>query len=251
MTLQEFFTENPKCALAFSGGTDSALLLWAARHYGADVCAYYAKTPFQPRFEFDDACRLAEEMGAKLRIVELDPLGDENIRRNGPDRCYHCKRAIFSAIMAAAAADGHSLLIDGTNASDDADDRPGMRAIAELGVRSPLRECGITKPMVRRLSREAGLFTADKPAYACLATRIPTGEEISAESLVRTEKCENALMAMGFSDFRLRKRGEKALLQVTEDQMPLAKEKLNDIKLALNEWYSDIELDFEPRAASL
>ena len=251
MTLQDFFKENSSCALAFSGGTDSALLLYAAVKYGADVTAYYGKSPFQPEFEMEDAKRLVSELGAQMRIVELNPLSDENIRRNGPDRCYHCKNAIFSAIIQAARADGYELIIDGTNASDDADDRPGMRALAELGVRSPLRECGITKPMVREMSCEAGLFTAQKPAYACLATRIPTGEEITAENLIRTEKCENALMEMGFRDFRLRKRGETALLQVTAEQMPLAEEKLEDIRTALKEWYSNIELDLTPRASSL
>ena len=251
MTLQDFFAENKKCALAFSGGTDSALLLWAAKEFGADVTAYYGKSPFQPEFEMEDAKRLVSELGAKMRIVELNPLSDENIRKNGPDRCYHCKNAIFSAIIAAAKADGYDFIIDGTNASDDASDRPGMRALAELGVRSPLRECGITKPQVREMSREAGLFTAKKPAYACLATRIPTGEEITAEALIRTEKSENALMEMGFRDFRLRKRGEAALLQVTAEQMPLAEEKLEDIRLALKDWYSNIELDLTPRVPSL
>lgn len=251
MTLKEFFAENSKCALAFSGGTDSALLLWAANHYGADVTAYYAKTPFQPGFELADAQKLVNELGAKMRIVEVSPLEDENIRKNGPDRCYHCKNAIFGAIMAEAKADGYEFIMDGTNASDDASDRPGMRALEELGVRSPLRECGITKAQVRQMSLEAGLFTAGKPAYACLATRIPTGEEITEEKLRCTEECESALMDMGFSDFRIRRRGGAALLQVTHEQLPLVMEKREAIREALKAWYGEIYLDLMPREPSL
>lgn len=251
MTLKEFFEQNPKCALAFSGGADSAYLLWYARQSGADVTAYYAKTPFQPAFELDDARRLAEETGARMEIIELDPLKNAEIRRNDARRCYYCKNAIFSAILAAAGADGYALVIDGTNASDDAEDRPGMQALREMGVRSPLRECGITKPQLRELSRQAGLFTAKKPAYACLATRIPTGEEITAEALKRVEGAEEALKGLGFFDFRVRKRGDCALLQVTEGQMAAALEKNKEIRKALAPWFAQVCLDLQPRKASL
>lgn len=152
MTLTEFFKENKKAAIAFSGGVDSAYLLCAALKSGADVRAYYAKSAFQPQFELDDARRLAETLSADMRVLTLDVLADEAVAANPADRCYHCKRRIFSAIAAAAADDGYTLLLDGTNASDDAGDRPGMRALRELSVRSPLRECGLTKPEIRRLS---------------------------------------------------------------------------------------------------
>ena len=175
MTLTEFFHQNQKAAIAFSGGVDSAYLLYAALQSGADVRAYYVKSAFQPQFELDDARRLAETLSADMSVLDDDILADETVAANPPDRCYHCKRRIFSAIASAAAADGYTLLLDGTNASDDAGDRPGMRALRELSVRSPLRECSLTKPEIRRLSREAGLFSWDKPAYACLATRGPAG----------------------------------------------------------------------------
>ena len=110
-----------------------------------------------------------------MTVVEADILAVPEAAANGPQRCYHCKTALFSQLRQAAREDGYTVLLDGTNASDDAGDRPGMRALRELEVRSPLRECGLTKEEVRRRSREAGLFTWDKPAYACLATRIPTG----------------------------------------------------------------------------
>ena len=251
MTLAEFFKENSRCALAFSGGADSAYLLCAALRCGADVRAYFAKTPFQPEFELRDAERLARELGARLRIVECDPLSDARVRENGPERCYYCKNAIFSAITAAANEDGYSTVIDGTNASDDAGDRPGMRALREKGVRSPLRECGITKPELRRLSAEAGLFTAKKPAYACLATRIPTGEAIEPSALRRIEKAEAELFAMGFSDFRLRKRGEAALLQLTEPQLALALSRRAEILARLEPHFKEVYLDLAGRRPSL
>ena len=251
MTLREFFAENSKFALAFSGGADSAYLLYAAKDCGADVTAYFVKTPFQPEFEFGDAVRLAKELGAKLRIVECDPLADAAVRSNGPDRCYHCKRRIFSAIAESAAADGRGLIIDGTNASDDASDRPGMRALRELGVRSPLRECGITKPELRRLSAEAGLFTAKKPAYACLATRIPTGEAIEPETLRRVECAEEALMELGLSDFRVRVRRGAGLIQVTEGQMPFVLENRLEVIGRVRPFFDEIYLDLDARKASL
>lgn len=247
MTLNDFFSENPRLALAFSGGVDSAYLLYAATAAGADVTAYYVHSAFQPAFELRDAQRLAQELGAKMRVLELDVLGDETITANPADRCYHCKKRIFTAIVQAARKDGYDLLIDGTNASDDAADRPGIRALRELAVRSPLRECGITKAQVREKSREAKLFTWDKPAYACLATRIPTGETITAEKLQKTEQAEEFLKSMGFVDFRVRLMGESAKLQVRGKQLPLLIEKRNEILTGLKPLYWDILLDLEVR----
>ena len=157
MTLQEFFKEVPKAAVAFSGGADSAFLLWAAREYGADVRAYYVKTAFQPAFELKDARRLARELQVPMTVIEEDILAVPEAAQNGPKRCYYCKRALFSSLREAARRDGYPVLLDGTNASDDAKDRPGMQALRELQVRSPLRECGITKEQLRQLSKEAGL----------------------------------------------------------------------------------------------
>ena len=248
MTLNSFFSENPRLALAFSGGVDSAYLLYAATAAGADVTAYYVHSAFQPAFELRDAQRLASELGAKMRVLELDVLGDEIITANPTDRCYHCKKRIFTAIVQAAREDGYDLLIDGTNASDDAADRPGIRALRELAVRSPLRECGITKAQVRQLSREANLFTWDKPAYACLATRIPTGEVITAEKLRKTEQAEEFLKSLGFVDFRVRLMGESAKLQLRGEQLGLLMEKRNEILAGLKPLYANILLDLEVRA---
>lgn len=247
MTLSDFFAAHPKAALAFSGGVDSAFLLWAARTYGCDVRAYYVHSAFQPAFELKDAERLAEELKAPITVLEADILSVPPAAANGPDRCYHCKTALFSLLRAAAARDGYSLLLDGTNASDDAEDRPGMRALRELAVRSPLRECGITKAEVRARSREAGLFTWNKSAYACLATRISTGTPITAEALSKVEGAENALMVLGFSDFRVRLFHGAARLQFTPAQWREAAARKDELSSALEPYFDTVLLDFETR----
>lgn len=247
MTLQEFFTENPRAALGFSGGVDSAYLLYAGVRAGAQVCPYYIRTAFQPAFELRDARRLCDQLDVELTVIELDILGCEEVRANPADRCYHCKRQLFGALKARAVADGFPVIIDGTNASDDAGDRPGMRALGELEVRSPLRECGITKAQVRELSREAGLFTWDKPAYACLATRIPTGTALTAEQLAKVERAEDRLFALGFTDFRVRVYGGGARIQVPQGQMSRAVEKRVEILDALEGLFPAVLLDLRGR----
>ena len=149
--------------------------------------------------------------------------------------------------MAAAKADGFSVLLDGTNASDDASDRPGMRALSELSVGSPLRECGLSKEEIRRLSKEAGLFTHDKPAYACLATRIPTGETITEEKLRRTEIAESYLYGLGFRDFRVRSQKDVAKLQIKEWDLPRLAESRKQILQELKQYYTSVLLDLEVR----
>ena len=170
-----------------------------------------------------------------------------DVCENPANRCYYCKRTIFSEITRAAREDGFDVLLDGTNASDDIADRPGTKALAELSVLSPLRECGLTKTEIRRLSKEAGLFTWDKPAYACLATRIPTGEKITAEMLAATEKAENFLFSLGFTDFRVRMQGEDAKLQLPEDQLPLLLAHREEILEKLKMYYKSVMLDLEVR----
>ena len=247
MELSHFFQSCGPCALAFSGGVDSAYLLYAALQAGADVQPYYVKTAFQPAFELDDARRLARELGAELKLVEVDILAVPGVAENPADRCYACKTALLTAIKAAAEGDGRSLLLDGTNASDRVDDRPGMRALRELGVRSPLREAGLTKDSIRRLSREAGLFTWDKPAYACLATRIPAGTAITAEQLERVEAGEEALKQLGYRDFRIRLYHGAARLQLPEDELERAVRERKELRRVLQPWFETILLDLEGR----
>lgn len=247
MHLEQFFKENPKAAIAFSGGVDSAYLLYAAKRYGAQVKAYYVNTAFQPQFELEDAKKLAEELGVAMQVLHLDILCKAAVTANPADRCYHCKKEIFTAITEAARSDGFSLLLDGTNASDDAADRPGMQALKELSVRSPLRECGLTKAEIRKLSKEAGLFTHDKPAYACLATRIPTGEQITAEKLRRTEMAESYLFSLGFRDFRVRSQGNTAKLQLREADLEAVLGCREQITRELRKYYDSVLLDLEVR----
>jgi uncharacterized protein len=247
MDLKQFFESVPEAAIAFSGGVDSAYLLYAAMQFGKRVKAYYVKTAFQPQFELEDAFRLAKELGADLQVLEVDILCETAVTANPADRCYHCKKVLFSRILQAAKADGFSVLLDGTNASDDASDRPGMRAISELSVRSPLRKCGLTKGKIRQLSKEACLFTHDKPAYACLATRIPTGELITSEKLQRTERAEAYLSQWGFRDFRVRSMGNAAKIQVREGDLSLLMEHREDILEELKKYYTGVLLDLEVR----
>ena len=247
MDLKQFFEQCPEVAIAFSGGVDSAYLLYAASKYAKRLKAYYVNTAFQPQFELDDAVRLARELGAEMKILDVDILCHSNVASNPADRCYHCKKVLFSEIIKAAKGDGFDILLDGTNASDESTDRPGMRVLAELAVRSPLREWGLTKTQIRELSWEAGLFTHDKPAYACLATRIPTGEAITADKLQRTECCEAYLTQLGFRDFRVRTVADAAKLQIRGADMPLLMASREDIFAQLKQYYSAVWLDLEVR----
>ena len=247
MDLREFFKENKRAAIAFSGGVDSAYLIYAAKQYAEDATAYYVKAAFQPQFEFDDAVRLSEMVGIRMRVLYVDVLSEETVINNPPDRCYYCKQKIFGTILKAAAEDGYSLVLDGTNASDDASDRPGMKALKELSVRSPLRECGLTKSMIRTLSKAAGLFTWNKPSYACLATRVPSGTRITSEILEATEKAETWLMEKGLKDFRVRYLGGHARLQVPAEYMEFVLQHRQEIGQELKKYYSSVLLDLQER----
>ncbi|MDR1688751.1 MAG: ATP-dependent sacrificial sulfur transferase LarE [Clostridiales bacterium] len=245
--LEKFFAENPSVALGFSGGVDSSYLFYEGLRCGANIKAYYVKSAFQPEFELRDAYRLAQSLGAEITVLEADVLNSEQVTLNPSNRCYFCKREIFGSIKRQAAEDGFSVLIDGSNASDDEGERPGMKAINELSVRSPLRECAITKEEVRRLSKEAGLFTWNKPAYACLATRIPTGRKITKELLTSIEGAEDALFALGFSDFRVRVFGEAARLQFTQENIRNAVKHRKQVIEAVKPYFPAVLLDLEGR----
>lgn len=247
MTLEAYFASLPKAAVAFSGGADSAFLLWAAQRYGCHVTAYYAETAFQPSFELADAQRLAAQLDVPMHVVNVDILAVPGAAENGRKRCYHCKKALFAALWDAARRDGHTTLLEGTNASDSVADRPGFQALAELEVVSPLRLCGLTKQEVRQLSREAGLFTWNKPAYACLATRIPTGTPITLDALEKAARAESALARLGFTDFRVRLLGENARIQLPEAQFPQALNCREQILSALRRDFSGVLLDLYPR----
>ena len=247
MDLKAFFEAHPRVAIAFSGGVDSTYLVTAAAQYAQSVHAYTIDSAFVPRFELEGAKALTKKIGITHTLLPIDVLQNETVVQNPKDRCYFCKKAVFSTIGKAATKDGYNLLLDGTNASDDASDRPGMKALAELDVLSPLRLCGLTKSLIRERSRALGLPTWNKPSYACLATRIPTGEPITKEKLERTEWAETYLMGLGLSDFRVRLFADCAKLQVKEAQIPLLLQHREDILAVLRTRYDGVFLDLEVR----
>lgn len=221
MTPKEFFQANKKVALAFSGGVDSAYLLYLAKFYNADVTAYFVKSQFQPEFEYQDALRLSKELGASLKVLHVDVLENSDVRKNPDNRCYYCKKTIFSRICEEAKKDGYDVIMDGTNASDDLSERPGAKALQEMQVLSPLRLCNLTKDDIRKKSKEANLFTWDKPAYACLATRIKPKEMITETALKKVELAEGILFSLGFSDFRVRVSKNRASIVLREEEVSL------------------------------
>lgn len=243
MNLKEFFEVHKKVAIACSGGVDSTFLVYQAGKYAEEVKAYFVKSAFQPEFELEDAKRCCAQAGVKLQVVEVDVLADEQVAQNPGNRCYYCKRMIFTSLWKAAREDGFPVLLEGTNASDDAGDRPGMQALQELSVLSPLRECGYTKAMIRRQAKEEGLFTHDKPAYACLATRLPQGTELTSEMLHKIEGSEKALFALGFHDFRVRIFHGAARLQLKTEEIPVFCEKRREVAAALSAYFAEIFLD--------
>ena len=208
--------------------------------------------------DLEDAKKLAVSLEAEMTILPLNVLELSAVRENPSDRCYHCKNAIFSRILEAAEKDGFQEVMDGTNASDDAGDRPGMRALRELRVLSPLRICGVTKKALREYSRNAGLFTWNKPAYACLATRVPTGCSIDQEILKKIERAETCLTRLGFSDFRVRvwkdpagQDSWNARLQLTESQFSLLSEKRLEVLELLKPDFSQVLLDLSARSVTI
>ena len=252
MTLKEFFTEHPKAAVALSGGVDSSYLFYSACVSGADVRAYFVDSAFQPTREKQDAERIAADIGVpdRLTILHADVLAYDEITANPENRCYYCKKQVFGLIAARARHDGYSVILDGTNASDDQSDRPGMKALQELNVYSPLLICGLTKEDIRARSHDAGLFTWNKPSYACLATRIPHGEEINDEKLRRICSAEGELRAMGFSDLRVRKRGETGLIQLPAEQFAKAVSEHAVISKKLSKYFETLALDLRPRKSN-
>jgi uncharacterized protein len=208
--------------VAFSGGVDSTFLLRAAVDaLGERALAVTVASAIHPPFEVEEAECLARELGARHRLLHADPLAVEAIATNPPDRCYHCKQQLFSQLLELARQEGLSIVADGTNADDAADYRPGQRALSELGVRSPLREVGFTKAEIREASRALGLPTHDKPAYACLATRVPYGERLTPERLHRIAAAEQLLRDLGVQQVRVRDHGDTARIEVNPDDWQL------------------------------
>ncbi len=206
--------------IAFSGGVDSTFLLHAARAaLGDRILAVTATSPTYPEAEKREAERIGREWGVRHRFVVSNELEIPGFSANPPDRCYHCKKELFGILAAIAREEGLAAVCDGTNADDAGDYRPGRRASRELGVRSPLLECGVTKEEIRDLSRRFGLPTAGKGSFACLSSRFPYGTEITAEKLKRVEACEDLLRGLGFRQFRVRVHDSVARIEVGTEEI--------------------------------
>lgn len=213
--LRELLHDMGSALLAFSGGVDSSLLLLVGRDVLGDrMKAVTLHSPLHPRWEMEEAVAVARSAGVDLETVDFRDWNVPDVRANGPDRCYHCKRVLMSLLLARARDEGFAWVMEGSHADDDPNERPGMRALEELGIRSPLREAGLRKEEIRLWAKELGLPHWDRPSRACLATRIPTGEEITLERLGRIERAEEVLRKEGFRQFRARDRGRSVLIQV-------------------------------------
>ncbi len=204
-------------AVAFSGGVDSAFLLKAAHDVlGERVMAVTAHSPAFPDRELREAEAFARALGVGHIVTRTDEFTLSDYVDNSPDRCYFCKREIFNQISAIAAQHGLHCVADGSNVDDRGDYRPGMRALRELGVVCPLNEAGLGKQDIRLLSRQMDLPTWDKPALACLSSRIPYGQKITREKIASIEKAETFLQDMGFRQVRVRHHGDIARIEVSE-----------------------------------
>ena len=226
--LQNNIKNLEKAVIAFSGGVDSTLLAKVCYNIlGENALAITAIAPFHSKREIEDAIKIANEIGIRHKTIKFDMCDIEDFKYNPWDRCYICKRKIFSKIKEIAHENGISSVLDGSNVDDVMDYRPGLKALRELSVKSPLKDADMTKSDIRQLSKDLGLSTWDKPALACLATRIPYGEEITKIKLKMIEESENYLENIGFKQFRLRYHGNLARIEVAPDE----RTKLFDLEL--------------------
>ncbi len=223
-------------AVAFSGGVDSTYLLHEAVKAGKEkVTALIMKTPSVPERELDEAVTFCKSRDISFFVLPADPFSAAGFRENGRDRCYICKHFLFSALLEKAKEEGIPFVADGTNADDRKEFRPGLRALKELDIRSPLAEAGLTKKEIRELSEKEGLPTWNKPSFSCLATRFPYGEELTVEKLRRTEEAENLLAELGFTQRRVRVHGNLARIEVLPAEIPLLLERRDMISSRLEE----------------
>ena len=236
--LSKYFLTHRRIAIAFSGGIDSSYLLYAAKACNIDVRPYTVESAFRSPVERQNSEAVCDMVGAHPIVININILDYPEIAANPPERCYLCKKLVFSTIVRRAWRDGFKLICDATNASDDPDDRPGMKAVESLGISSPLRDLGFTKQRIRELAREAGLPNYAAPSDSCLATRIAPGKAITEDLLLRTADVEEQLIALGLDGIRARTEMDGSCrLEVPSDMETVLADRREEVEAILKRNY--------------
>lgn len=246
--LKEYLKSLKSVAIAFSSGVDSTFLLKTAHEVlGPKAIAVTAVSPLFPKREKDEASEFCKKLGIKQITIQINELEIDQFRHNHKDRCYICKKALFTKIIESAKQNGAEYVCEGSNMDDTGDYRPGLKAVAELGIKSPLKECELYKAEIRELSKELKLSTWNKPSFACLASRFVYGEEITSKKLGMVEKAEQYLLDLGFKQFRVRIHGENlARIEVLpEDQEKLFNERQNIVSYFNQAGFNYVTMDLQ------
>lgn len=244
--LLETIRPMKSAVLAYSGGVDSTLVLKALAISGIRSLAVTGVSPTTPAQDIEDAKRLASEAGIEHRTIDTQEMASEDFVQNSLERCFHCKDELFGRLTELAKKEGYAVVLDGSNADDAGDHRPGLRAAKKHSVRSPLMETGFTKTDIREVSRELGLPTWDKPASPCLSSRFPYGVRITPEALGRVSKAEDFMRSRGFTTLRVRDHGGMARIELPESDIGRAIAAREEIAAGLRALGFDfVSLDME------